>query len=306
MTRWSSVMDGGRLVRRLKGLPDRLAAIASERLYASRWTSPTATIPSSVSLEGIEGFLRDVGITSGSTLFVHASWKHLDSGKFSPIQLIKHLLNPVGLNGTLAMPAFPPYQMQKNGALFDVRKTPTGAGLLADIFRRYPGVVRSINLNHSVCAIGPNAAFLTKDHQHSETSWDKFSPYFRLRELDDAWIVGLGVGHRLKVATALHCVDSALWKENQYFAKLFSEEICYTYKDAVGHAGSHCYKRRIGQIYTPKLARYFPPEELREDTIEGLDVYAINARLLIDKAIELGREGKTMYIWPVPMPWHFW
>lgn len=177
--------------------------------------------------------------------------------------------------------------------------------MLTDIFRRYPGVSRSINLNHSVCAIGPNAEFLTRDHHRSETSWDQFSPYYRLREIDDAWIVGLGVGHRLKVATSLHCVESAHWKENAYYRKLFREEVCYTYKTATGETGEHCYKKRSGQIYTPKLAKYFTPDELIEDTIEGLEVYAIRARTLIDKAIALGREGKTMYVWPVPWPWYF-
>ncbi|QQO57118.1 MAG: hypothetical protein N838_30975 [Thiohalocapsa sp. PB-PSB1] len=41
---------------------------------------------------------------------------------------------------------------------------------MTEAFRRYPGVSGSINLNHSVCAIGPNADSLTRDHQRSETS----------------------------------------------------------------------------------------------------------------------------------------
>ena len=60
-----------------------------------------------------------------------------------------------------------------------------------------------------------------------------------------------------------------------------------------------------GQIDTPKLARHFTPDELVEDGIEGLEVYAIRARTLIDTAIALGREGKTMYVWPVHWPWYF-
>ena len=173
------------------------------------------------------------------------------------------------------------------------------------MFRRYLVVVRSINLNHSVCANGPSAEFLTRDHHHSETSWDQFSPYYRLREIENAWIVSLGVGHRLKVATSLHCVESALWKENAYYHKLFGDEVCYTYKTVTGETGQHCYRRRSGQIYTPKLAKYFTPDELIEDTIEGLEVYAIRARTLIDKAISLGREGKTMYVWSSPWRWYF-
>ncbi|MEA3640873.1 MAG: hypothetical protein VBE63_13135 [Lamprobacter sp.] len=46
-------------------------------------------------------------------------------------------------------------------------------------------------------------------------------------------------------------------------------------------------------------------QALIEDCIDGLEVYAIRARTLIDKAISLGREGKTMSIWPLPWPWYF-
>ncbi|MBK5940055.1 hypothetical protein CCR96_12565 [Halochromatium roseum] len=282
-----------------------LVARASSRLHERRWTSPEATVPSSVTLEAIEAFLARAGIHEGATLMVHSAWEPLNSGGFGAAELVKRLLAVVGPKGTLAMPAFPPYSAQVSGAVFDVRRMPSAGGLLTEVFRRYPGVSRSINLNHSVCAIGPNADFLTRDHHRSETSWDRFSPYYRLREFDDAWIVGLGVGHRLKVATSLHCVESALWKENAYFRKLFRDEVCYRYKTATGEMGEHYYKQRTGQIYTPKLAKHFTPDELIEDAIEGLEVYAIRARTLIDKAISLGLEGKTMYVWPVPWPWCF-
>ncbi|KAA6184832.1 hypothetical protein F2Q65_10995 [Thiohalocapsa marina] len=107
------------------------------------------------------------------------------------------------------------------------------------------------------------------------------------------------------MATSLHCVEGALWHEHAYYRKLFREQVCYQYKTTTGETGSHCYWKRIGQIYTPKLAKHFTPDELVEDCIEGLEVYAIRARTLIDKAIALGRQGKTMYVWPVPWPWSF-
>jgi hypothetical protein len=103
----------------------------------------------------------------------------------------------------------------------------------------------------------------------------------------------------------LHCVESALWKENGYYHKLFRDEVRHCDKTATGETGQHGYQRRSGQIYAPKLARHFTPDELIEDGIEGLDVCAIRARTLIDKAIALGREGETMTIWPVPWRWSF-
>jgi len=110
---------------------------------------------------------------------------------------------------------------------------------------------------------------------------------------------------RLRLATPLHCVESALWHEHAYYRKLFREQVCHQYKTTTGETGSHCYWKRSGQIYTPKLAKHFTPDELVEDCIEGLEVYAIRARTLIDKAIALGRYGKTMYVWPAPWLWSF-
>lgn len=292
-------------LHRLRSLPSKLVARVASRLHAWRWTSPEAEFPSSVTIEAIEAFLARAGIQKGDTLMVHSAWEALNSGRFGAGELVKRLLASVGPDGTVAMPAFPHYSAQVSGAVFDVRRTPSAGGLLTEVFRRYPRVCRSINLNHSVCAIGPHADFLTRDHHRCETSWDELSPYYRLREIEDAWIIGLGVGHRLKVATSLHCVESALWKGHPYFSKLFRDEVCYTYKTATGETGQHCYQRRSGQIYTPKLARYFTDDELIEDCVEGLEVYAIRARTLIDKAIALGRQGKTMYVWPVPWTWYF-
>ncbi len=285
-------------------LPNVIARLSSG-FHQYFHSSSDVTTPSNIRLQGLEGFLEKVGIHKGSTLMVHSSWEQLNSGNFSVKDLIDSLLKVVGSNGTLAMPAFPPYTSQVSGSVFDVCRTPSAGGLVTEAFRRYPGVVRSINLNHSVCALGPQSDFLTSEHHLSETSWDDLSPYYRLKEIDDAWVIGLGVGHRLKVATSLHCVESKLWKENSYFNKLFAEEVYYSYKAKNGHIGKHCYRKRIGQIYTPKLAKYFTPNELVEEVIDGLEIYAIKAHKLINKAIKLGREGKTMYIWPIPFKRNF-
>jgi aminoglycoside 3-N-acetyltransferase len=74
----------------------------------------------------------------------------------------------------------------------------------------------------------------------------------------------------------------------KYFNKLFRKEIFYGYKNGLGETGGHCYRQRIGQIHTPKIAKYFSKDELIEETIDGLEVYAIKAKTLIERSIELG------------------
>lgn len=255
------------------------------------------------SIEEILVGLERAGVSSGSTLMLHSSWDNLREGGFNATDLIASLTGFLGSSGTLAMPAFP-NQESKGQIFFDLDRAFSHAGWLTEVFRRFPGVERSVSLNHSVCAVGPNATYLTFEHHLGATSWDSFSPYFRLRHLDDAWVVGLGVGFGLGVATSLHCVESALM-DHKYFKKLFCEEVCYDFKSERLGDGRQCYRARRGVIYPPKLARNFSADELVEFSIRGLSIYVISAKTLVDKSIELGKSGKTMYVWPIPWPWFF-
>lgn len=237
------------------------------------------------------------GLKKGDTLFIHSSWDQFFNYEGTPKELIDTLLEYLTEEGTLAMPCFP--AIQDNTKIFNVKRTPSGAGFLTEMFRRYKGTTRSISLNHSVCAIGKNAEFLTKDHHKSITSWDEMSPYYRLKEVD-ALIVGLGVGHNLEVATALHCVEAILRKEIYYYSLLFPTKVEYEYKDINGEIGKHSYLKRVGDIDTRKISKYFDKTELIEYQISNLEIYAIRANILIPRAIELGRKGVTMYVKPKP------
>jgi len=237
------------------------------------------------------------GLKKGDTLFIHSSWDQFFNYEGTPKELIDTLLEYLTEEGTLAMPCFP--AIQDNTKIFNVKRTPSGAGFLTEMFRRYKGTTRSISLNHSVCAIGKNAEFLTKDHHKSKTSWDEMSPYYRLKEVD-ALIVGLGVGHNLEVATALHCVEAMLRKEIHFYSLLFPTKVEYEYKDINGEMGNHSYLKRVGDIDTRKISKYFDKEELKELQISNLQIYTIRANILIPRAIELGRKGITMYVKPKP------
>ena len=293
-----------KLINNYKNIPDIFASRITRFLHEKNCVSREKLTPSNATLEQIEGFIKNVGVSEGDLIFVHSSWDNLNNGSFSAPDLIDNLLSNIGKSGTLAMPAIPNIP-KVDGALFKIKRTPSAAGMLTEVFRRYPNVSRSINLNHSVCAIGPDADYLIRDHHQSETSWDSKSPYYRISEYDNAWILGLGVGHKLKVATSLHCVESALYKEIPYFKKIFKNQVCYKYIDKNGNEGEHCYFQRSGQIYTPRIAKYFRDDELIEETINGLDVYAVKAKVLVERLISLGRQGKTMYVWPIPWPWLF-
>ena len=107
----------------------------------------------------------------------------------------------------------------RKGKIFNVKKSPTKAGILAEVFRKYPGVKRSIHERHSVCAIGPKADYLLSEHHLGETAWDKKSPYYRLSEVN-ALIFGFGLG-KYWVGTIVRCVESILKDEIPYYGDMF-------------------------------------------------------------------------------------
>ena len=241
--------------------------------------------------------LRLMGLKPGITLFVHSSWNQFYNYHGNPLSLIQALLKELGPNGTLAMPAFP--LIADAAEIFDVAMTPSGAGLMTELFRRMDGVKRSISLDHSVCALGNHAEELVSEHHLGVTSWDEVSPYYKLHKLD-ALILSLGVGHHLETTTALHCAESILRTEILYFKNLFPESITYKYRDASGKEGTHTYLKRVGKIRPKKIADLLDKSIMIDDQISNLKVSTVPARYLIDQVIAMGRRGITMYVTPKP------
>ncbi len=122
-----------------------------------------------VQIAELRGRLIDLGVTRGRTVWVQSSWNEFFNVPMRPSEVIDLLRELIGSEGTLAMPAFP--IDQDPGKVFLVDRAPVYTGLLCEVFRRSPGVLRSIHLGSSVCAIGPNADFLIRDHHHTNTAW---------------------------------------------------------------------------------------------------------------------------------------
>jgi aminoglycoside 3-N-acetyltransferase len=134
--------------------------------------------------------LEGAGLSPGSHLLVHSSLRRLgpvDGGAEAVIDALRHC---VGAGGTLAMPTF-------NGArviaqpYFDVATTPGATGVLTEVFRRQPDVLRSYQPTHSVAACGPRAAEFLRDH-HLREAFGIGSPIDRIADAG-GWVLLLGV-----------------------------------------------------------------------------------------------------------------
>jgi aminoglycoside N3'-acetyltransferase len=144
--------------------------------------------------------LRALGVERGGVLLAHTSFRAtrpLDGG---PAGLIGALRDAVGPDGTLVMPSW----AEREDQPFDPLTTPASPdlGVVADIFWRLPGVLRS-NHCQAFAAAGPDAARVTADPLPLPPHIPE-SPVGRVHDLNGQVLL-LGVGH--DADTTLHLAE---------------------------------------------------------------------------------------------------
>lgn len=163
------------------------------------------------------------GLGQGQTVMVHASLSSLGYVCGGAQAVVQALMDCVGPAGTLMMPTqswknLDPetgvhwevpqelwQQIRDNWPAYDPDTTPTNTmGAVAELFRRWPGTVRSGHPARSVAAWGKNAQYLVENHDLSNIFGDG-SPLSKLYELDGKVLL-LGVGYDKN--TSLHLADA--------------------------------------------------------------------------------------------------
>jgi aminoglycoside 3-N-acetyltransferase len=125
-----------------------------------------------------------IGLGPGDRVVVHSSLRAV--GRAAD-ELIDQLLDAVGPQGLVSMPAFT-YDNETFSA-----DTPSRAGALTEVFRTRPGALRSLHPTYSIAAIGEGAAALLDGHERTgATAVD--SPLDRLAA-SGGFVLLLGVGH---------------------------------------------------------------------------------------------------------------
>lgn len=166
--------------------------------------------------------IKALGMKSGDTVCLHSSLSSLGYILGGAQTVIRALLEILGEQGTLVMPAFSPHvsdpqlwsdkhigendleKARKEVPCFDIRTTPTTMGVIPEVFRNWPRTIRSEHPQVSVCANGRLAEYIISPHE-MEWGEGKGSPFERLYELD-AKVLALGVGFNR--ITLLHYAES--------------------------------------------------------------------------------------------------
>ncbi|MCL4248749.1 MAG: AAC(3) family N-acetyltransferase [Anaerolineae bacterium] len=173
------------------------------------------------------------GLAAGHTVLVHTRMSALGWVTGGPVAVIQALLRVLTPTGTLMMPAFSPDTtdpanwrnppvpehwwpvIREHMPAYDPRTTPTrGVGQVAELFRTWPGVMRSAHPEASFAAIGPNAAYLLANHTSLEPLFADDSPVGKLYALD-GYVFLLGPTHLNN--TSLHLAEYRANIPKRYF-----------------------------------------------------------------------------------------
>ena len=167
--------------------------------------------------------LAKAGVGKGQAIMVHTSLSSLGFVCGGAQVVIEALLESVGPEGTIMMPTQSwknldpaagvhwqePEQwwqlIRDNWPAYDKDITPTNSmGAVAEMFRKWPGSLRSDHPARSVAANGQYAQYLTENHDLSNI-FGEGSPIARLYELD-GYVLLMGVGYDKN--TSLHLADA--------------------------------------------------------------------------------------------------
>ena len=174
--------------------------------------------------------LHGLGVGEGMVVMVHSSLSSLGWVCGGPTTVLRALLHVLGPEGTLVMPAHsadwsdpaewenPPVPsawwetIRATMPAFDPAITPTsGIGVIPELFRTWPGVVRSDHPSGSFAAHGPQAQRITADPRLEDPFGDG-SPLATIYELGGR-ILLLGVGHANN--TTLHLAERRALGDDQ-------------------------------------------------------------------------------------------
>jgi aminoglycoside 3-N-acetyltransferase len=149
--------------------------------------------------------LASLGLQRGMIVMVHSSLSRVGWTDGGPLTVIQALLEILGPDGTLVMPAESPQLSDPNSQdVFDPQTTPTTMGAIPEAFRCHPGTLRSSHPLVSVCANGGHAQQITAEHA-LEFCEGRGTPFEKLYALD-GWTLLLGVGFNR--CTSLHYAES--------------------------------------------------------------------------------------------------
>ena len=156
--------------------------------------------------ESLMNDLKNMGLTGTEAIMVHSSMKSIGEVEGRADTVVDAFME-FFKEGLFMTPTHTWAQMGPEYPTFDPATEPACVGIIPNIFRTRPGVVRSLHPTHSIAAYGKTAEEFIKGEENATSPCTPGFCWDRLREVD-AKILLLGVTHGRN--TFIHSVDEVL------------------------------------------------------------------------------------------------
>ena len=246
--------------------------------------------------------LLQLGVVPGDVLMVHSAFDHFVGFQGGPVDVIRTLQQAVGAGGTLLMPTIPfrgtAVEYALGEPVFDVRQTVSRMGLITEVFRRSPGVVRSIHPTHSVAVWGSRADAIVAGHEQAETPCGRLTPYGRLLEYDGKILLA---GVPANTMTFCYFVAEQL-EPRLAFPVLTRETYPMRWKDGDGTirvSNLRLFSRRLDHDLSALVGELTRRKQWREQRVGRLRLMLLRAREVYDAAAALADRGMFVRERPV-------
>lgn len=251
-------------------------------------------------IDDLRRALEKLGLASGDCVLVHSALDAFPGFRGKPSEVIALLQKIVGDSGHLLMPtmAFTSTAVDfvKSGAVLDVQRTPSKMGLLTELFRRMPTVVRSLHPTHPIAVWGRDAERICADHHTAATPCGKPSPFSHLLERDGKILL---LGPDIDVLTFYHYVEEALesrFPQSPFTAERYDSRV----RDRDGNE-IHCALR----LFEPSLSKRRDLQLLKRamtaanlypvTTIGGAQVALLSAKAVLNTVAAMADQGRYCY-----------
>lgn len=232
----------GDVVGRLRSLKERWFRKGFRRTAHRHfnWVAKRAT------RKGLAERFAELGIEPGAVICVHSALSQLGHLVEGPESVVLALQDTVP-GCTIMMPTFPfegsTFHYLASNPVYDPLRTPSRSGLLTEIFRKMPGVRRSLHPTHPCAALGPRSEELIAGVELSVEPFGDASTFGRFSARDDAYVVLI----HTNVASINHRFQELVSWPNLFLPDLSEASGC----DAAGLIRTY----RV-RVHTPWLPAY--------------------------------------------------
>lgn len=163
-----------------------------------------------------------MGLKSTDSIMIHSSYKAIGEVEGRAETVVDALMTYFK-DGLLMTPTHTWAQFHQEYNVYDPVTEPACVGIIPNLFRKRPGVVRSLHPTHSIAAYGPKAESYIAGDENCTTPCAPQGCWGRLKDVN-AYILLLGVTHIRN--TYMHSVEEMFDVPNRLTSDTSRFEIC--------------------------------------------------------------------------------